>query len=115
MKVTIKETNERAELNYMSEGNIDCFAEWCNISNCDDFELVEDDETGEQNWFVDQVGYDWWVARIAEEESLNERIAELRETQDSDEIDQIIMDSADTEFNDSARCILHALNERFDG
>lgn len=112
MKIKIKETGKIAELAYTINGNIDCFEDWAHISECDDFEYDKEEE----QWVIDQIGYDWWTARIKEEEALDDRISELREGLDATEtikLDALLFDNADYEFNDSAKIMLHVINEAF--
>lgn len=114
MKVLINETNEIKELNYHSDNGVNWVIDFIgNYDALNDGQFTYDEETGVYK--ADQGTFDWWETVITDQIKTEERIQELKEKYDAEEVDRVVNAAADVDLEDLAGAINKALDDEFEG
>ncbi|RXZ77223.1 hypothetical protein EBB07_33670 [Paenibacillaceae bacterium] len=113
MNIIIKETgkNEVLELIDLRSGTnyiVDLIGMYDSLGP-GDHQFLYDDEEG--LYVCTHDTYDWWAKVVSDQSALNDRIAELKETYDSEVIHDIVSGASDGDLEDQAAAINAALDD----
>ncbi|OKP97837.1 hypothetical protein A3849_13760 [Paenibacillus sp. P46E] len=113
MRVQITETNEIKELTLIDpKTGVDYVQDF--IGNYDalaDGQFTWNEGAGA--FLAEQDTFSWWSQVIEDQKALDERIAELKESHDSEDVDAVVNAAADVDLENLAASVNKALDEEF--